>query len=329
MYCQNCGKQNPDNAAFCSGCGQRLAPCPDGPASNNAAQGPSAGPVPTGSPALPCADGPGPNGAGGEAPGASNAGEFLTALREKYEANPKLFWMIGAGILVLIIVCTAIAGSIESGKYVEMAKSVFAFDDGGVTMDEVFSYCLDSPSWSASRKGDTAEVDISGRLRGTSSDFRTKMVLQLIDNGDDWESASFSSLSVGGRSLPNDSEMMQSVNNMALACARNWDSLAPYAQAFSTSYGNWTGNTWEMAVYSQKADAAEYVLYEVSDTIYSGLSNLLQLADADTMASAINGTMDSIDSMFETTAPGTTLDEMMEALRLTLGFLGMLFAFAG
>jgi pSer/pThr/pTyr-binding forkhead associated (FHA) protein len=43
-YCTACGKQNPDDARFCSQCGNRLVTA-DAPTSGGAAQGPAAEPV--------------------------------------------------------------------------------------------------------------------------------------------------------------------------------------------------------------------------------------------------------------------------------------------
>lgn len=56
------------------------------------------------------------------------------------------------------------------------------------------------------------------------------------------------------------------------------------------------------------------LLYRVCRVLSSGERRV----DADTAARAIHGIMDSLDAVLEGTARGKTLDEMMDALRLTL-----------
>lgn len=293
-FCPQCGKENRDEAAFCSSCGSPIA----------------------------ASDGQKPS------KSSFDWGSLWLVLKDKYQTNKKSFIFAGICVLALVIVCIAVGTNGNSNAYVDWAKNITPIEGNYTTLDDALSYYLTSPRWNAHRSGDTAVVDILGSIRGASTTLRTTVEMQLNADGSDWETASFTSLEVGGRSLQNTSEMNESVRNIILAYDADWENLSPYVQAFSTNYGRWTSSTWDMAVHSQKAGAARYVIDEIGDSIYSGLSSLFQLADNETMTRAIDQTIDSIGSTYSSTAAGTTLSDMLDALRATLGFLGFLFSFA-
>lgn len=305
MYCGKCGKENADGAAFCSGCGN---------------------PLPAGGNALPT---------GGSPPAQAGSGSRVSLtgvvdmVQDAWQNHRMAFIAVCAGIVAALIVWAAAASAASAKVYVDWAKSAMPLDGEPITMDAMFSRYLASPNWSASKQGDKAVVEISGKVRDTDASFQCAMELELNEDGSDWLTAEFTKLSVGGRSLSDTPERNESIDNIALAYEAGWNNLGPYVQAFSTNYGSWTVDTWDMAVYSQKAKAAEYVINEIGDSIVPGLSQLFRLADSGTMNQVVEQTIDSIGSTFDSAARGATLNDILDALRVTLGFLAFLFSMAG
>lgn len=310
MFCPQCGKENRDGATFCTSCGQALPNTRLGTETSDAEE--TAHDSESVTKRI-----------------RSSWDAIVLAARSAYASHKKLCIAIGAAVCAIIIICIAAAIGASAGVYIDWAKQV-AFDENSyTTLDEVFSYYLTSPSWSAHRDGTDAVVDISGNVQGTGSKLKATLWMELTEDGSNWTQCGFTDLQVGNRSLSNSNEMNTSVRNIIAAYDAGWESLAPYAGAFTTNYASWTGYTWEMAVYSQRAGAAEYVLTEVGDTLYPGLSNLFSLADSATRQSANEQVMDAIDSAYNSTPLSTTLNEMLDALRATLGFLLFLFGLSG
>lgn len=239
-------------------------------------------------------------------------------------------WILISAAAAVILIIVLIAANWDSYDYVGAAKAATPFEDAGMpyTLEQVFDYYLTNPSWKTEKTENGARVSVSGSARGTGSAVSARVEIQPDRDDPDWYQYRLLSVSVGGSTLTGQ-EGAESIYNIFRCYDIDFDTLAPYVQAFGTDYMSWTETTWSLAVYSQKAGAAEVVLMDAMDSVAPNLSALAQLAGQATIDQAVDDTIGTITNMFNNAQSGTTIQDMMTALRAALGFLKFLFAMAG
>ena len=202
MFCEKCGKMNPDNAAFCEGCGNPIAKsgepsplfaAPDLDMSATAAPTPAAEPVaapaaePVAAPAAPVAE---PVGAPVENPVPEFGAPSFDANPMGFGAaapapkkNNKLWIIIGAAaavvVALVIILCTVFCGGSGAGSAEDVVdKYVSAMEDCDVyAMIEL----LPSEIHDAMIEEYGDEIDAASEMMDSYSDMIEGVTYRIVD----------------------------------------------------------------------------------------------------------------------------------------------------